>query len=56
MRTVCNGMCSGQLATSHGIRQGGVISPVLFYVYIDALWRKKQKIWAAGLVTISLVQ
>ncbi len=40
MKTVWNGKFSSQFSTSNGIRQGGVISPVLFCVYMDALWKR----------------
>ena len=35
MRTVWKGKHSRQFATSNGIRQGGVVSPVLFCVYFS---------------------
>ena len=39
MRTIWKGESSRLFSTSNGIRQGGVISPVLFCVYMDELLR-----------------
>jgi len=30
-------MCSVKFSVKNGVKQGGVISPVLFYIYIDKL-------------------
>jgi hypothetical protein len=40
MRTMWNGKYSRLFGTSNGIRQGGVVSPVLFCVYMDALLKR----------------
>ena len=31
-----NGICSAEFSVKNGVKQGGVISPVLFCIYIDA--------------------
>ena len=40
MRTRWQGLYSEPFATTNGIRQGGIISPILFCVYIDELLMK----------------
>ena len=35
-----NGICSAGFGVSNGVRQGGVLSPVLFSVYMDGLLYK----------------
>ncbi len=42
MRTVWTGKFSRQFSSSNGIRQGGIISPVLFCVYMDALLKRHE--------------
>ena len=34
---VCNGECSSTFSVSNSVKQGGVLSPVLFTVYLDGL-------------------
>ncbi len=40
MITVWSGEFSRLLGTSHEIRQGGIVSPVLFCVYMDTLMKR----------------
>ena len=40
VRTVYQGKTSDCFRTSNGVRQGGVLSPVLFTVYIDVLLKR----------------
>ena len=35
-----NGICSAGFGVSNGVRQGGVLSPVLFSLYMDGLLYK----------------
>ena len=35
-----NGVCSVPFSVLNGVKQGGVISPVPFYIYLDALLGK----------------
>ena len=37
MRVKWNGTISSTFSTSHGVKQGGVLSPILFNVYLDEL-------------------
>ena len=50
MRTVWKGELSSQFNTTNGIRQGGVVSPVLFCIYMDVLLLKLE---AEALFTFS---
>lgn len=43
MRTVWKGSLSREFSACNGIRQGGVVSPVLFCVYMDGLLNRLQK-------------
>jgi len=36
-RVSCNGICSAEFLVKNGVKQGGVISPMLFCIYIDEL-------------------
>ena len=36
-RVSWNGICSRPFAVGNGVKQGGVISPILFCIYIDIL-------------------
>ena len=36
-RVSWNGICSRHFVVGNGIKQGGVISPILFCIYIDSL-------------------
>ncbi len=42
MRTVWKAKFSRQFGTCNGIRQGGIVSPVLFCIYMDVLLDKLQ--------------
>ncbi len=37
LRVSWNGQCSALFTTSNGVKQGGILSPILFCVYIDEL-------------------
>jgi hypothetical protein len=43
VRVVCNGVMSDYFTAVNGVKQGGVLSPVLFYIYIDGLLLVLQK-------------
>ena len=43
LRTVWKGHYSRLFSATHGIRQGGVISPMLFCVYIDELLKRLER-------------
>jgi len=34
-----NGMLSKVFTTENGVKQGGIVSPVLFFIYIDGILR-----------------
>ena len=36
-RIAWNGICSAMFLVKHGFKQGGVISPILFCIYLDGL-------------------
>ena len=36
-RIAWNGICSAMLLVASGVKQGGVISPILFCIYLDGL-------------------
>ena len=38
-----NGECSSTFSVGNGVKQGGVLSPVLFIVYLDGLIDKLRK-------------
>ena len=40
VRTIWNGEVSDFFSSSNGVRQGGVLSPILFTVYIDVLLQR----------------
>jgi hypothetical protein len=40
IRIKWNGFCSRSFSVSNGVKQGGVLSPILFVVYIDQLLRR----------------
>ena len=37
MQVRFNNVLSGQFTVRHGVKQGGVLSPILFTVYLDSL-------------------
>ena len=43
VRTIWEGRFSPEFTTSNGVRQGGVISPILFTLYIDVLLQRLEK-------------
>ena len=43
MRTVWNNSYSSSFETGNGVRQGGIISPILFCVYMDTLLKQLEK-------------
>ena len=43
VRTTWNGSMSGAFGTTNGVRQGGVLSPMLFAIYIDVLLVKLEE-------------
>ena len=43
MRTVWNGATSASFSVDNGVRQGGILSPILFCVYVDELLNRINK-------------
>ena len=43
VRTVWEGCVSDEFSANNGVRQGGVLSPVLFTLYIDVLLNRLEQ-------------
>ena len=50
-----NNTMSDSFSVSNGVRQGGIISPYLFYVYMDDLSKKLNNVNAGSFMGTSLI-